>query len=325
MTKEIKKQTCPICDRTGNNISIETGKDYTIYRCSHCHGDYAQTAQRMDYKAKIYEVGGDAVRDSYNMETMRSPEEHLSAPIRWYMHRLAAFLGTLPVKGKLLDVGCGVGTFAKMTEKLGFEVYALDPAEEAIKYARKNFSLERTIVGTIADIPSDWQNFDVISSLEVIEHVETPRELVSKMYNLLKPGGYIIVSVPNRDRLGLKLWGKPEWDKPPHHLTGWSNQVLAFFLTDLGFTDVHIRRDDLTRRSLSSFLPPRLNRKITGNESQKASQTSAIRGRSFGSSLLWKCIQKTGDGVAFLLRNIAGDICNQLLANSLIALAKKPQ
>jgi SAM-dependent methyltransferase len=321
MTKEIKNQTCPICDRTGNNVSIETGKDYAIYRCSHCHGDYAQTAQRMDYKAKIYEVGGDVVRDSYNKETMRSPEEHLSNPIRWYMHRLAAFLGTLPIKGKLLDVGCGVGTFAKMAEKVGFEVYAFDPAEEAIKYARGNFGLKKTIVGTIDDIPSDWQNFDVVSAIEVIEHVEAPRELVCKMYKLLKPGGYIIVSVPNRDRLGLKLWGKPDWDKPPHHLTGWSKQGLILFLADLDFADVRIRMDDLNRMSLSVFLPPKLNRKIAGDESSQDKKEN----NSFGSNLFWKCIQKTGDGVAFLLRNIAGDICNQYLANAVIAVAQKPK
>ena len=325
MTQETKKQECLICGKSVANRPVEHGNDYVIYHCAHCQGDFAQTAGRMNYKEKIYKEGGGVVQDSYNMDSMRSPEEHLADPIRWYIHRLASsFLGKLPVKGKLLDVGCGVGTFAKMTKELGFEVYAFDPAEEAIKYARKNFGLERTLAGTIDDIPTDWQNFDVISAIEVIEHVEAPRDLVSKIYKLLKPGGYIIVSVPNRNRLGVKLWGADEWDVPPNHLTRWSKQVLIFFLQDLGFSDVQIRMDSLNRRSLSVFLPPKLNRKITGDESKRVLSQGEKEDSSFGASLLWKCVQKMGDGVAFLLRNIAGDICNQYLANSLIAVAKKP-
>jgi len=324
MAPEATSQRCPICGRTGDNLPAEHGGDYVIYRCSYCQGDFAQTARELDYRGEIYKAGGGAVRDSYKLDAIRSPEEHLTVPIRWYIRRLASeFLGAFPAKGKLLDVGCGVGTFAKMTEELGVEVYAFDPAEEAIQYARDKFGLKNTLAGTIDDIPPDWQNFDVISAIEVIEHVEEPRELVSRIYELLKPGGHFIVSVPNRDRLGVKFWGVPEWDVPPNHLTRWSKEVLVFFLADLGFVDLQIRVDDLHRRSLSAFLPPRLNRRITGESHrllcQRASQESP-----FASSPLWKAVQKTGDGVAFLLRTLAGDICNQYLSNSLIAVARKP-
>jgi 2-polyprenyl-6-hydroxyphenyl methylase/3-demethylubiquinone-9 3-methyltransferase len=306
-------------------LLIEHGKDYVIYRCPYCHGDFARTASRLDYHGEIYKAGGDPVRDSYKLDTLRSPREHLTVPVRWYIHRLASgFLGAFPAKGKLLDVGCGAGAFAKMTEELGFEVYAFDPAEEAIKYAREKLRLKNTIAGTIEDIPPDWHSFDVISAIEVIEHVESPRELVSRIYELLKPGGHFIVSVPNRNRLVMKFWGVPEWDVPPNHLTRWSKQVLVFFLADLGFVDVQIRMDDLHRRSLSVFLPSRLNQKIMGDESQRVPQEGMSQGKSFRSSPLWKCVQKTGDGVAFLLRTIAGGVCNRYLANSLIAVARKP-
>jgi len=324
-SKQTQVESCPICGRTGDNLPIEHGGDYIIYRCSYCHGDFARIERRVDYRGEIYKTSGDPVRDSYKLDTLRSPEEHFTEPIRWYTHRLTSnFLGAFPVKGKLLDVGCGVGVFAKLAEELGFEVYAFDPAEEAIKYAREKFQLKNTVAGTIGNIPPDWQDFDVISAIEVIEHVENPRELVSRIYSLLKPGGCFIMSVPNRNRIGVKLWGMPEWDVPPNHLTRWSKPVLIFFLADLGFVHVQIRTDDLHRRSLSAFLPPKLNRKITGDKSRRLLCQGPSQESPFASSPLWKCAQKTGDGVVFLLRTIAGGVFNQYLANSLIAVAKKP-
>jgi len=321
MTQETKSQTCPICGRVSEDLPVEHGKDYVIYRCSYCHGDFAQTAVHFDYRGEIYKTSGDFVRDSYKLDTLRSPEELFTNPVRRGF--ASNFLGAFPAKGKLLDVGCGVGTFAKLAEELGFEVYAFDPAEEAIKYAREKFRLKNTVVGTIDAIPPEWQNFDVITAFEVIEHLEKPCELVRRIYELLKPGGHFIVSVPNRDRLGAKLWGAAEWDAPPNHLTRWSKQVLIFFLANLGFTDVQIRMS-LNRWSLSAFLPPRFNRRMTAGELQRLLCQGANQRGSLASSSWWKCVQKIGDGVAFVLRVVAGDIGKQYLANPLIAVAKKP-
>lgn len=225
--KQTQAESCRICGKTGINKSIEYGEHYTIYRCSHCRGDFAQTAVSLDYRQE-YNTEGTSYQDGRKLKILSDPEEELRQANLFVNFRQALKFLKASSNGKLLDVGCGIGVFPKLVEQLGLEVCALDPATEAIRYATEKFHLENTVAGTIDDIPPDWQHFSFVTAFEVLEHLEQPRELVKKIYELLSPGGYFIMSVPNRDRLGVKLGRRDEWDYPPNHLTRWSKESLIF-------------------------------------------------------------------------------------------------
>lgn len=319
--KQTQGLSCPICGRSGKNRGIERGKDYVIYRCSCCQGDFAATELLIAYQ-EAYKPGGDIIQDLYLLDALQSPEEHITTRVAT-LHRYALMqlTGRL-VSGKLLDVGCGIGRFGKLAEERGFEVYAIDPAEEAVKYAKEKFGLRNAVVGTLEDIPSSWQNFDVIACFEVLEHVERPRELAKQIYKLLKPGGYLIMSVPNRNRLNVKLARREEFDYPPSHLTRWSKQVLSFFLNDLGFINIQVRPYVITRWQLAAILvPSNLNRKIVKKKVNGLAHQSQARPGFFLSSPIWGIIQKAGDAVALLLQAIIG----HLYGHHLIAFAQKPR
>lgn len=320
MIKETNPESCPICGRSSQKLPVEHGKDYTMYRCSYCGGDFARTALSVDYHDEYRRDKGS--REGYKFRAILETEQQFKDfKLFVCFKRALEFLKASSAKGKLLDVGCGVGVFPKLAEELGLEVYALDPAGYAIRYARENFGLKNTVAGTIDDIPPTWRTFDCITAFEVLEHLEQPRDLVKKIYRLLVPGGYFMMSVPNRDRLAAKFRRRDSWDYPPNHLTRWSKDTLNLFLNDLGFLNVVIQIDGIHRLVLASLLlPNKLNLKIMRIKMDALTAPGPAKGGFFLYSPVWKFVQRGGNAFASLLQIILGSLYGQYL----IALGQKP-
>jgi SAM-dependent methyltransferase len=315
------RETCPICGRAAARLPVERGRNYVMYRCSHCQGDFAQTALSIDYREE-YEAEGTPFQDVRKWERLSEPEMRLREARLFANFRQALeFLKTFSSDNKLLDVGCGTGVFPKAVEQLGLEVYALDPATEAIEYARESFGLKNTVAGAIDDIPPDWQNFGFITCFEVLEHLEQPRETAKKIYQLLAPGGYFIMSVPTRDRLAVKLGRRDDADYPPNHLTRWSREVLNFFLTGIGFTNVMVKTDGINRWALGEvLLPSKFNWKIVRKKIGGLETTERTKRGFFLWSLLWKLAQLAGGIAAPVLEAMVG----KRYGTYLIGFAQKP-
>ncbi|MBV8104288.1 MAG: bifunctional 2-polyprenyl-6-hydroxyphenol methylase/3-demethylubiquinol 3-O-methyltransferase UbiG [Hyphomicrobiales bacterium] len=108
-----------------------------------------------------------------------------------------------PLAGlELLDIGCGAGLFAEPLARLGADVVGIDPAPAPIEAARRH--AEETgakvdyRVTTVEELAVEPRRFDVVSAMEVIEHVADPQRFVSAAASLVKPGGLFIASTLNR-------------------------------------------------------------------------------------------------------------------------------
>lgn len=106
-----------------------------------------------------------------------------------------------PLSGKrVLDVGCGAGLVAEPLARLGGEVTAIDAAPENIAVASEHASamgLQIDYRATGVERLEEPQ-YDLITALEVVEHVTDPALFLSSLARLLKPGGLLILSTPNR-------------------------------------------------------------------------------------------------------------------------------
>ena len=116
------------------------------------------------------------------------------------MHWQADEHGFKPLEGKTaLDVGCGAGLLAEPFARLGARVTAVDAAPELIEVAKQHaegqgLAIDYRAVG----VESVGGKFDLVTSMEVIEHVADPQSFIHSLAARLAPGGLLILSTPNK-------------------------------------------------------------------------------------------------------------------------------
>ena len=112
-----------------------------------------------------------------------------------------------PLAGKTaLDVGCGAGLLAEPLARLGAHVRAIDAAGELIEAAKAHAEASGVAIDyrCVAVEELDGR-FDLVTALEVIEHVADPQAFVDSLAARLAPGGLLILSTPNRTRMSRLL------------------------------------------------------------------------------------------------------------------------
>ena len=112
-----------------------------------------------------------------------------------------------PLVGKTaLDVGCGAGLLSEPLARLGASVTAVDAAPELIEAARAHATAQGLVIDyrTLGVEAVDGQ-YDLVTAMEVIEHVADPQAFVTSLAGRLAPDGLLILSTPNRTRLSKLL------------------------------------------------------------------------------------------------------------------------
>ena len=104
-----------------------------------------------------------------------------------------------PLEGKTaLDVGCGAGLLAEPLARLGARVTAIDPAAELIGAARDHAAGQGLEIDyRVSAIENLMGTFDLITSMEVIEHTADPQQFLNDLAKRLVPNGLLIISTPN--------------------------------------------------------------------------------------------------------------------------------
>ena len=133
----------------------------------------------------------------------------------------------LPDKNnKLLDVGCGAGKNIEAFSRLG-ECWGIDSSSDAISFCKKR-GITKAIKGSIEKIPFSKQSFNIITALDVLEHVNDLKSL-KEIYRVLKTNGVIIITVPAFP----KLWSR--WDEVLHHKRRYTKKSLERILQENSF------------------------------------------------------------------------------------------
>ena len=141
-----------------------------------------------------------------------------------------------PLAGKrAADVGCGAGLLAEPLARLGAEVTGLDAAPENIAAARIHAEGQGLAIDyRVGSVETLTGPYDLVTSLEVIEHVNEPRTFVQGLVDAMAPDGLLILSTPNRtatsrlllialgEGIGRIPRGTHDWDKflTPEELRG---------------------------------------------------------------------------------------------------------
>ena len=98
---------------------------------------------------------------------------------------------------RLLDVGCGTGPFSLAAGERGAHVVSLDLGVQLLIRARAR-GAPRVVAGDAGQLPFPTGSFDIVLSSECIEHTEEPERALAEMLRVLRPGGVLVVTCPNR-------------------------------------------------------------------------------------------------------------------------------
>lgn len=137
---------------------------------------------------------------------------HAMNPLRtsWIRSHLPHALAEQAMQGEklhLLDIGCGAGLASEAFARLGFDTTGIDAGEDAIAAAREHqrlFPLPRSAApltyrhGAAEELREEGRQFDIVSALEVIEHVRDPLEFMRLLADLTRSDGVVAVSTLNR-------------------------------------------------------------------------------------------------------------------------------
>ena len=141
------------------------------------------------------------------------------------------------VNGKLLDVGCGNGAWLAGMRDLGWDAEGMDVDVNAVRKARERNLPVRS--GTLTELDFPDNHFDAVTLNHIVEHVYSPRDLLTMCYRILKPGGRITVSTPNIESWGHERLGS-DWFNldPPRHLMLMNRTLLRRIAAQVGFADI---------------------------------------------------------------------------------------
>ena len=105
----------------------------------------------------------------------------------------------IELKGKeFLEIGCGLGHFAEKAYEKGAKVTAIDIGEKLVEKTKERVPGGKILVASAAELPFEDEFFDIVLSTEVIEHVEDQKSAFSEMLRVLKRGGYLVLTTPNK-------------------------------------------------------------------------------------------------------------------------------
>jgi len=140
-----------------------------------------------------------------------------------------------PGPGRLLDFGCGRGSFLERVRRQGWQATGIDVAGVADQCVRGE-SASPVLVGTLPHPELVPASFDVITMWHSLEHVHDPLAVLGEAHRLLVPGGQLLVAVPNIDSLPFG-WFAQAWIglDLPRHLTHFTPGTLHSMLRRAGF------------------------------------------------------------------------------------------
>jgi SAM-dependent methyltransferase len=147
----------------------------------------------------------------------------------------------VPPPARLLELGCASGHFLAAAVARGYAAEGIEPGADQAAAARERAGVP-VFAGTLADAALEEGAFDVVCGWHVLEHIPQPVDALRDLRRALRPGGALLLEVPNAESLAARHAGR-RWLHLdlPHHVAQFGPRSLRAALQAAGFADVRTR------------------------------------------------------------------------------------
>ena len=221
----VRVEQCPACDSSDRRLEL-TARDavslheFDLVRCRACGLAYLDP--RPD----------DAALGAYYADYYGGGRHPVFKDL--FMAARARKLGRAPRGSRLLDFGCGRGDFIMAARRRGWEGVGVERSDTPVMQLREGLGLTIVTPDAVAGLAD--ASFDAITLWHVLEHLPHPREQLAQIHRLLRPGGRLMIEVPNFGgwlaRIGGNVWYHLD---VPRHLLHFDRASLKRLLATSGF------------------------------------------------------------------------------------------
>lgn len=258
---------CKICgndllERLGDAVGRAYAPDrsFSLYRCRRCRLVFLNPQPTPDELSSLYpedygphdpkgipgnipgNVPRKALMDSFRAVVFSADraDGNINRGLKSFLARMYNTLAYRSIPnfikdGVLLDVGSGLGTYLLLLRELGWQVHGIEASRRAARYAQDHLGLD-VKSGRFEDAVFPENFFDVITMWHSLEHFPNPRSILLKAHRLLKPGGKLMIGLPNYSSMDRKIFGE-NWNglEIPLHLFHFTPFSIQAALECTGF------------------------------------------------------------------------------------------
>lgn len=224
---------CVLCGhRAGHALfreAVPESRGFHVVRCDRCGLVATHPAPAIEQIPAFYGA------DYYGTENAKfGPLTELFVLV-FRLARLRALRLLGVERGAVLDVGCGRGLFVRVMQRAGYEAWATELSEESAAAARRLVG-DRVRVGPLELCGFVDRQFDAITAWQVFEHLPDPAATLRECRRLLRPGGALLLSMPNIESWQAR-WAGATWFHldVPRHLFHYGPATIRTLLEAHGF------------------------------------------------------------------------------------------
>ena len=229
-------ERCPACEATTQrDVGVARDRhygiqgEYRVAQCDSCELVFLNPMYEDSELARFYPQDYYAYQDH---------SRELSPALR-FVHQMLGFQdGTKdPIferPGKVLDIGCGSGWFLSKRGSEGWQTCGVEISEAAARLGAEQAGLN-IFRGTLLEAGFPADSFDYVRLNHSFEHISCPNETLREIYRILRPGGSVLIAVPNYSSLNARMFGRYWFYLGiPVHAFSYSANNLSRLLTRSG-------------------------------------------------------------------------------------------
>lgn len=199
---------CNIC---GSNDIFQKFSltEFNVHKCKKCDQVFLSQIPSEEILRKRYSSDYYSERKDYYFNNKITNPQHgeWNENIEAFNKGLERLNNFKSEKGRLLDIGCGLGIFLHMAKIEGWVPCGIDISPYAVQYAREKFDLEVYNKGELKEAEFPPNSFDVVTLWDSLEHLPDPLGQLKEIHRILKDDGLIMLNIPNEASL-LRIMAK---------------------------------------------------------------------------------------------------------------------